>query len=164
MARLSRLCLGTLVLFYSLNLAPMTFESFTADRIWASNPPESFHMFLGEYGQKTDHYWRIVSPLALLSFVANFIVGWRVLGRRRLLWLGIAFGMYLAIQMSTVLYFVPEQEGLIAGAGTASREVQDARRSVDISELLQKRGRSLCVSLAAVSPPGRPVFHGPVAV
>src|SRR5262245_6051526 len=38
----------------------MMFESFTSDRTWASNPPESFYMFLGRYGQKTAHYWRVV--------------------------------------------------------------------------------------------------------
>ena len=45
--RPANLCLVALVLFFSLNLAPMMFESFTSDRIWASNPPESFYMFLG---------------------------------------------------------------------------------------------------------------------
>ncbi len=50
MTHLADLCLVGLVLAYSLNLAPMMFESFTSDRIWASNPPDSFHMFLGKYG------------------------------------------------------------------------------------------------------------------
>src|SRR4029453_13529509 len=33
----------------------------------ASNPPESFYMFLGPYGQKTAHYWRILSREVLKS-------------------------------------------------------------------------------------------------
>jgi hypothetical protein len=33
-------------------------------------------MFLGPYGQKTAHYWRIVSPLAWLLFVLSFIFHW----------------------------------------------------------------------------------------
>jgi hypothetical protein len=34
---------------------------------------------------------------------------------------------YLAVQISTMAYFVPEQEALIAGAGTLSREVLKTR-------------------------------------
>jgi hypothetical protein len=76
MVSLSNLCLAVLTFIYSLNLAPMMFETFTSDRIWASNPPESFHMFLGPYGQKTAHYWRIVSPLAwLFSCSASSSIG-----------------------------------------------------------------------------------------
>ena len=42
----------------------------------ASNPPESFYMFLGQYGQKTAHYWRIVSSLAVPAYVLALIVDW----------------------------------------------------------------------------------------
>jgi hypothetical protein len=123
--RFSNLCLIALVFFFSLNLAPMMFESFTSDRIWASNPPESFYMFLGQYGQETAHYWRIVSPLALLFFLLSLIFNWRVSDRK--LRLSVAFVLYLGIQISTMVYFVPEQEGLIASAGSLSREVLKAR-------------------------------------
>jgi hypothetical protein len=75
-------CLVALVFLYGLNLAPMMFESFTSDRTWASNPPDSFHMFLGQYGHRTAHYWRVVSPLASLAFVLSFIVSWQVPDRR----------------------------------------------------------------------------------
>ena len=125
MLTLSNLCLGVLVFAYSLNLAPMMFESLTSDRIWASNPPESFHMFLGPYGQKTAHYWRIVSPLALLCFVLSFIFNWGVADRE--LRLAVAFVLYLAAQIGTMVYFVPEQEGLISNAGSYSREALKAR-------------------------------------
>src|SRR6476660_9371353 len=106
---LADLCLIGLVLAYSLNLAPMMFESFTSDRTWASNPPDSFHMFLGQYGHKTAHYWRIVSPLATSAFVLSLVLGWRVSDRR--LWLSVAFVLYLVVHLSTMVYFVPEQEG-----------------------------------------------------
>jgi hypothetical protein len=125
--RLSNLCLIALVFFYSLNLAPMMFESFTSDRIWASNPPDSFSMFLGPYGQKTDHYWRIVSPLALVTFIAAIALNWQIPGRRT--WLLVAFVLYVAVQASTMAYFVPEQEGLITNAGTLSREALQSRAS-----------------------------------
>jgi hypothetical protein len=125
MLSLSNLCLAVLTFIYSLNLAPMMFETFTSDRIWASNPPESFHMFLGPYGQKTAHYWRIVSPLAWLFFVLSFIVNWGDFERE--LRLAVAFVLYLAAQISTMAYFVPEQEGLISNAGSLSREVLKAR-------------------------------------
>jgi Domain of unknown function (DUF1772) len=122
---LSNACLGILVFFYSLNLAPMMFESFTSDRTWASHPPESFSMFLGPYGQKTAHYWRVVSPLALISFVVSLVVNWRAFERE---WrLAVAFVLYLAVQGATVAYFVREQETLIANAGTLSREALRAR-------------------------------------
>ena len=117
--------LMALVFLYGLNLAPMMFESFTSDRTWASNPPDSFHMFLGQYGHKTAHYWRVVSPLASLAFVLSFIVGWQVPDRR--LWLSVAFGLYLVVHLSTMVFFVPEQEGLISSAGSLSRDVLQAR-------------------------------------
>jgi hypothetical protein len=114
-----------LIFFYSLNLAPMMFETFTSDRTWASNPPESFYMFQGPYGHKTAHYWRLVSPLALATFVLSIVLNWQIADRR--LWLTVAFVLYLAIQASTMAFFVPEQERLISGAGSMSREAVKAR-------------------------------------
>jgi hypothetical protein len=121
----SNISLAALVFFYSLNLAPMMFESFTSDRTWASSPPESFYMFLGPYGQKTAHYWTIVSPLASLAFVLGLLLNWRVPGRR--LRLAIAFALYLVVQVATMAYFVPEQEGLISQASALSREALQVR-------------------------------------
>ena len=116
----SELCLAALVFVYSLNFGPMMFESFTSDRLWASNPPESFYMFLvGKFGQKTAHYWRIVTPLAVLAFVLTLIVNWQVADRR--LWLASAFVVYLGVQASTMAYFVPEQDALVAGADSIPR-------------------------------------------
>jgi hypothetical protein len=114
-----------LVFFFSLNLAPMMFESFTSDRIWASNPPDSFYMFLGRYGQNTAGYWRIVSPLASVAFVVSFIFNWDASGRA--LWLVVAFALFLVIQIATMAYLVPEQESLIAHARSLSRDVLETR-------------------------------------
>ena len=96
--RLSDVFLAALVLLYSLNFGPMLFESFTSDRLWASNPPDSFYMFLGQYGQKTAHYWRVVSPLAVVSFLLAIVFNWPVADRRP--WLFVALGLYVAIQLS----------------------------------------------------------------
>ncbi len=117
--------LAALVFFYSLNVGPMMFESLTSDRTWASNPPDSFYMFLGAYGQKTAHYWRIVTPLAVVSFVGSLVFNWQVVDRR--VWLFIAFTLYVAVQAATMGYFVPEQEQLISSASSLSREVLKAR-------------------------------------
>ena len=125
MMRPSNLSLAALIFLFSLNLAPMMFESFTSDRIWAANPPESFHMFQGPYGQQTAHYWRVVSPLATMAFVLSVFFNWPIAERR--IWLAVAFVFYLAAQISTMAYFVPEQEALIAGAGTLSRDVLKSR-------------------------------------
>ena len=121
----SDLLLAGLLFFYSLNLGPMIFESFTSDRTWASNPPDSFHMFLGTYGQKTAHYWRIVSPLALVTFILTLIFNWPVADRR--LWLSFAFILYLAVQIATMAYFVPEQEGLISSAASVAPALLKSR-------------------------------------
>ena len=117
-------CLIALVFFYSLNLAPMMFETFTSDRIWASHPPASFYMFLGRYGQQTTHYWRVVSPLATGAFVVSVVATW---GTNRSVWLGAAFALYLAVQAATMRYFVPEQEGLIVQADRLAHEVPTSR-------------------------------------
>ena len=45
--RLAEWLLVGLVSFYGLNFGPIVFESFTSDRTWASNPPDSFSMCLG---------------------------------------------------------------------------------------------------------------------
>jgi di/tricarboxylate transporter len=122
---LSNVCLGILVFFYTLNLAPMMFESATSDRTWASHPPESFYMFLGPYGQKTTHYWRVVSPAALVLFVVSLVLNLRVFERE---WrLSVAFVFYLAVQAATMAYFVPEQEALITNTNALSRDVLSAR-------------------------------------
>src|SRR5262245_58619125 len=123
--QLSNLSLVLLVFVYSLSLGPMLFESFTSDRIWASHPPESFSMFLGPYGYKTTHYWRVVSPLASLLFIMSLALNWH--SYSRVLWLAIAFALYLTTQISTMAYFVPEQEGLIAKAESYSPGVLKAR-------------------------------------
>ena len=125
MTHLADSCLVGLVLAYSLNLAPMMFESFTSDRIWASNPPDSFYMFLGRYGQKTAHYWRVVSPIAMLTFVLSFVFNWHIVDRR--MWLFVALACYLAVQLTTMVFFVPEQEALISNAGALSRDVLRVR-------------------------------------
>ena len=123
----ANVCLMLLVFFFSLNLAPMMFESFTSDRIWASNPPDSFYMFLGRYGQNTAGYWKIVSPLASVAFVVSFIFNWDVSGRAT--WLAAAFVLFVVIQVATMAYFVPEQESLIAHARSLSRQVLETRAS-----------------------------------
>jgi hypothetical protein len=124
MKRLANVCLVALVFFFSLNLAPMIFESFTSDRTWASHPPDSFYMFQGPYGQKTAHYWRIVSPLASAAFVLSLVLNWR---SARKTWLAAAFVAYVAVQIATMAYFVPEQEALISNVATVSREALQAR-------------------------------------
>jgi uncharacterized membrane protein len=43
------------------------------------------------------------------------------------LWLSVAFVLYLVVQLSTMVYFVPEQEGLISSAGSLSRDVLQSR-------------------------------------
>jgi hypothetical protein len=43
--------------------------------------------------------------------------------------LSIAFVSYLAVQVSTLAYFVPEQEQLIAHAGSLSRDILQSRAS-----------------------------------
>jgi hypothetical protein len=58
-------------------------------------------------------------------FILSLIVNWQVVGRE--LPLSVAFVLYLAIQMSTMMYFVPEQEGLISSAGSLSPEILRAR-------------------------------------
>jgi uncharacterized membrane protein len=61
----------------------------------------------------------------LVVFVLSFIVNWGDFERE--LRLAVAFVLYLAAQISTMAYFVPEQEGLISNAGSLSREVMKAR-------------------------------------
>jgi uncharacterized membrane protein len=82
-------------------------------------------MFLGQYGQRTAHYWKVVSPLALITFIVSFVTNWNVPGRKA--WLTAALICYLAVQISTMAYFVPEQERLISSAGALSREVLQSR-------------------------------------
>jgi hypothetical protein len=43
------------------------------------------------------------------------------------LWLAVAFALYLTAQISTMAYFVPEQEGLISNGGSLSPEELKAR-------------------------------------
>ena len=117
--------LAALAFFYCLMLGPMMFETFTSDRTWASNPPDSFHMFRGPYGQKTAHYWKIVTPLAVAAFVLSLVLNWSAAGRR--LWLLAFFVAYLAIQIPTLAYFVPEQEKLISDAEALGRQDLKAR-------------------------------------
>jgi hypothetical protein len=119
--------LVALAFFYCLNLRPMTFETFTSDRTWASNPPDSFHMFRGPYGQKTAHYWKIVTPLAVAAFVLSLALNWSAAGRK--LWLFAFFVAFLAVQIATMAYFVPEQEKLISQSSALGREALKARES-----------------------------------
>src|SRR5688572_16235794 len=125
--RWSELSLAAAVFFYSLNFGPMFFESWTSDRIWASNPPDSFYMFLGPYGQQTAHYWRLVSPPATASFVLSLIANWSFTVRRH--WLLAAFALYVGVQVSTMVYFVPEQERLVTDAGSLAPEILQSQAS-----------------------------------
>ena len=157
MARPANACLVALVFFFTLNLAPMMFESFTSDRIWASHPPQSFHMFLGQYGQKTAHYWKVVSPLALATFILSLVLNWTVVDRRW--WLAIAFGFFLAAHIPTILYFVPEQEGLISNAASLSPDELQSRanRWLSLNYLRMAAGVAayVCLMCALLVPPSR---------
>src|SRR5262245_27278843 len=117
--------LVALAFFYCLNLGPMIFETFTSDRTWASDPPDSFHMFRGPYGQKTAHYWRVVTPLAMAAFVLSLVLNWSAVDRR--LWLFAFFVAFLTVQIPTLAYFVPEQEKLISNASALGRKALKAR-------------------------------------
>ena len=63
--------------------------------------------------------------MALFSFVVSLILNRHVFNRE--LWFAVAFVLYLAVQISTMAYFVPEQEGLISNSGPPSREILKAR-------------------------------------
>jgi hypothetical protein len=53
------------------------------------------------------------------------VLNWSAGGRR--LWLFAFFAVYLAIQIPTLAYFVPEQEKLIAGGEAIGRQDLKAR-------------------------------------
>jgi uncharacterized membrane protein len=57
--------------------------------------------------------------------VLSLIVNWRVFDRK--VWLFVGFVLYLAIQIATMTYFVPEQETLIASANALSQDVLSSR-------------------------------------
>jgi hypothetical protein len=82
-------------------------------------------MFQGPYGQKADHYWRIVSPVAALSFVLCLVLNWSMANRRA--WLIGAFVLYLAVQAATMAYFVPEQAKLTSDSGALTPDTLKAR-------------------------------------
>ncbi len=101
-----------LIILFSLNLGPSFFESLTSDRTWASNPPESFYMFLGKYGQETIHYWRVASPIALLLFIICLLFTWKQPQVKKLM--VPAFILFILIYIATQVYFVPVQTNSIA--------------------------------------------------
>ena len=64
---------------------------------------------------RRSHYWAF----------SSVIFNWDVVDRRP--WLSVAFICYLAVQVSTVLYLVPEQEGLIKNADSLDRKFLQSR-------------------------------------
>ena len=153
MINLADLCLVGLVLAYSLNLAPMMFESFTSDRIWASNPPDSFHMFLGQYGQKTAHYWRVVSPLAAMTFIPQ--LHFQLASRRQDVLVVRGASVVRGGSTRNHCVFRPRAGGVDRERPLAfSGRVAGSRTAMDIAESLQERGRFAGVWFLDVCPPG----------
>ena len=66
-----------------------------------------------------------MSPLALATFVLSLVLNWAAVDRRW--WIVVAFGFFLAAHIPTILYFVPEQEGLISGAASLPPDVLQSR-------------------------------------
>jgi hypothetical protein len=111
-------------ILYGLNQGPMIFEHFTSDATWASNPPDSFHMFLGPHGHETRHYWELVSPVTLAALALALVLGWRSSSRA---WLVLGLLCCVVVQVATIWYFVPAQAGVIADASRAPASELAAR-------------------------------------
>jgi hypothetical protein len=111
MNKLLKFLFPALIILFSLNFGPSLFEAFTSDQTWASNPPESFYMFLGKYGHETKHYWMVASPIALLVFIICLIFTWKQPHVKRLMIP--AFILFIFIYATTQLYFVPVQANSI---------------------------------------------------
>jgi hypothetical protein len=112
------------VILYGLNQGPMIFEHFTSDATWASDPPDSLHMFLGPHGHETSHYWAVVTPATLAALLLALVLGWRSSSRA---WLLLGLLSFAAVAIATLGYFVPAQASVIADASRASPSALAAR-------------------------------------
>jgi len=61
----------------------------------------------------------------VVTFVLSFIFSRHLVDR--MFWLFVALALYVAVQLATMAYFVPEQEALISNAGSLSRDLLHAR-------------------------------------
>lgn len=81
------------------------YEHLAVVPVWASAVPASLSMFQGDYALAATRFWIPVHPVTLALLAAALILNWRT--RRRAYIIGGLAG-YIAVLLTTFIYFVPE--------------------------------------------------------
>ena len=91
---------------YMLMNGAQIFETAVIVPKWASNPPESFHIFKGKYGLDFKVFWITFHSIHEITFILAIIFCWQLTGIRT--WLLILFVIHCAVRIWTVAYFAPK--------------------------------------------------------
>lgn len=94
----------TTAIYFLLNGAQI-FETAIIVPSWTSAPPESFHMFRGNYKLDFKIFWIITHSVHELTFIAAIIFSWKITKVRN--WLLVLLLVHMAVRIWTLLYFVP---------------------------------------------------------
>ena len=95
------------------------YEHLAVVPVWSSAVPASLSMFQGEYGLAASNFWIPIHPVTLGLLTAALILNWN--SERRAYILTCIAG-YLAVLVTTFIYFVPE---LLALTGSTYSTVID---------------------------------------
>ncbi len=94
----------TTVAYLLLNGAQI-FETAVIVPVWTASPPESFHIFQGNYGLDFKVFWIISHSIHELTFILAIIFNWKISNRRK--WLLMLFAIHMVMRAWTLAYFAP---------------------------------------------------------
>jgi hypothetical protein len=77
---------------------------------WAAAPPASLSMFQGSYGLDSTPFWIPIHPVTLSLLITALVLNWKTPRRKHIL---VTVGIYVAILITTFVYFVPELMSII---------------------------------------------------
>lgn len=92
---------------------------------WSTVPPDELGETLSRSGQESSalRFWAFVSPPVALLALANAVIAWRAVGRRRNWWLAASIIMII-YSIFTYTYFVPKMIWLWQAESLPASEVE----------------------------------------
>jgi hypothetical protein len=103
-----------------------TYEHAGVVPVWSAAVPASLTMYQGEYAIEAARFWMPIHPITLLLFIVALVSNWRTPRRRFIL---VPLLAYVAILVTTFLWFVPELMAITQSAFSTAIDAELTQRA-----------------------------------
>lgn len=143
MIRTVALILGSLSFIVVIGGA--VYEHLAVVPVWSAAVPASLAMYQGEYRLAAENFWIPIHPIAILLLTIALLLNWK--SERRYYVLATLLG-YVAVLLTTFIYFVPELMSLTqtAYSATVNSELTGRAQNWEILSLV-RLGFLICLAV-----------------